>query len=129
MGFFLAKIKKVAFSKFFLYLPVTLDRKDDFLKWKNNVHLHPIDVNIEELKVINEDNDMNPALLENKILRKDVVPGYYKVMKKVAEVSNQNLIRNSDAYLAKGGKTDPDNDFQWIDDSYKQGQQKFQLSY
>ena len=119
----------MAFSKFFLYIPVTLDRKDDFLKWKNNVHLHPIDVNIEELKVINEDNDMNPALLENKILRKDVVPGYYKVTKKVAEVSNQNLIRNSDAYLAKGGKTDPDNDFQWIDDSYKQGQQKFQLSY
>ena len=49
-------------------------------------------------------------------------------MKKMAEVSNQNLIKNSDAYLARGGETDPDNDFQWIDDSYKQGQQKFQLS-
>ena len=55
---------------------------------------------------MNEGNDMNPALLDNK-----------------------NLIRNSDAYLARGGKTDPDNDLQWIDDSYKQGQQKFQLSY
>ena len=55
---------------------------------------------------MNEGNDMNPAFLDNK-----------------------NLIRNSDAYLARGGKTDPDNDFQWIDDSYKQGQQKFQLSY
>ena len=37
----------------------------------------------------------------------------------MAEVLNQNLIRNSDSYLAKGGKIDPDNPFQWIDDSYK----------
>ena len=120
---------KEPFSKLFLYLPSTLDRKEDFLKWKDHVHLHPIDLNYGELKSMNEGNDMNPALLDNKTLRKDVVPAYYKVMKKMAEVSNQNLIRNSDAYLARGGKTDPGNDFQWIDDSYKQGQQKFQLSY
>ena len=121
--------KKEPFSKLFLYLPSTLDRKEDFLKWKDHVHLHPIDLNYGELKSMNEGNDMNPALLDNKTLRKDVLPAYYKVMKKMAEVSNQNLIRNSDAYLARGGKTDPGNDFQWIDDSYKQGQQKFQLSY
>ena len=121
--------KKEPFSKLFLYLPSTLDRKEDFLKWKDHVHLHPIDLNYGELKSMNEGNDMTPALLDNKTLRKDVVPAYYKVMKKMAEVSNQNLIRNSDAYLARGGKTDPGNDFHWIDDSYKQGQQKFQLSY
>ena len=40
------------------------------------------------------------------------------VMKKMAELCNQNLIRNSDAYLARGGKTNPDNVFKWIDDSY-----------
>ena len=78
---------------------------------------------------MNDGNDMNPVLLDNKTLRKDVVPAYYKFLKKMAEVSNQILIRNSDAYLAKGGKIDPDNDFQWIDDSYRQGQQKFQLGY
>ena len=78
---------------------------------------------------MNESVDMNQTLLDNKTLRKDVVWTYYKVMKKMAEVSNQNLIRNSDAYLARGGKTDPDNPFQWIEDSYKQAQQKFQLSY
>ena len=121
--------KKLPFSKFFLYLPATSDRKEKFLQWKDHVHLHPIDVNYEELKLMNESVDMNQALLDNKTLRKDVVPTYYKVMKKMAEVSNQNLIRNSDTYLARGGKTDPDNPFQWIDDSYKQGQQKFQLGY
>ena len=51
------------------------------------------------------------------------------MMKKVAEISNQNLVRNSDAYISNGGKTDPDNEFSWIDDSYKQGKEKFRLSY
>ena len=54
---------------------------------------------------------------------------YYKVMKKIAKFSNQSLVRNWDAYLAKGGKIDPDNEFQWIDNSYKKEQQKFQLTY
>ena len=54
---------------------------------------------------------MNPALLDNKELRRDVAGGYYKMMKKVAEISNQNLVRNSDAYLSSGGKVDPDNEF------------------
>ena len=108
--------KKVLASKMFLYLPATLDRKEEFLRYKDNVHLHPIDVNYEELRMLNKGNDMNPNLLENKALRKDVVLAYYKVMKKITEFSNQNLIRNSDAYLAKRGKIDPDNEFQWIDD-------------
>ena len=121
--------KKVLASKMFLYLPATLDRKEEFLQYKDNVHLHPIDVNYEELRILNEGNDMNPNLLENKALRKDVVMAYYKVMKNIAEFSNQNLIKNSDTYLAKGGIIDPENEFQWIDDSYKKEQQKFQLTY
>ena len=55
---------------------------------------------------------MNPALLDNKTLRKDVTPAYYKMMRKIAEVLNQNLIRNWDAYLSRGGKSDPDREFQ-----------------
>ena len=50
-------------------------------------------------------------------------------MKKVAEISNQNLIRNSDAYIANGGKIDPDTKFSWVDDSYKHAKETFQLSY
>ena len=121
--------KKILASKMFLYLPATLDRNEEFLQYKDNVHLHPIDVNYEELRMLNEGNDMNPNLLENKALRKDVVLADYKVMKKIAEFSNQSLIRNSDAYLTKRGKIDLDNEFQWIDDSYKKEQQKFQLTY
>ena len=29
-------------------------------------------------------------------------------MKKIAETSNQNLIRNSDAFISGGGKIDPE---------------------
>ena len=50
-------------------------------------------------------------------------------MKRIAEVSNQNLVQNSDAYLSSSGKTDPDNEFKWIDDSYKLSKEKFQLTY
>ena len=47
----------------------------------------------------------------------------------IAEASNQNLVRNSDAYISNGGKIDPDNECSCIDDSNRQGKDKFQLSY
>ena len=72
---------------------------------------------------------MNPALLDQKELSKEVMGGYYKMMKKIAELSNQNLVRNSDAYISNGGKIDPDNEFSLNSDSYKLGKDKFQLSY
>ena len=101
--------KKSLASKMFLYLPATLDRKEEFFQYKDNVHLHPVNVNYKEFRMHNEGNDVNPNLLENKALRKDVVMAYCNVMKKTAEFPNQNLIRNSDAYLAKGRKIDPNN--------------------
>ena len=51
------------------------------------------------------------------------------MMKKIAEISNQNLVRNSDAYLSSGGKVVPDNEFAWVDDSYEKGKDKFQMRY
>ena len=91
--------------------------------------MHPIDVSYDDLKETHNGGEMNPALLDNKDLRKEVVGAYYKMMKKIAEISNQNLIRNSDAYISDGGKIDPDNEFSWIVDSYKQGKETFQLGY
>ena len=52
-----------------------------------------------------------------------------KRWKRLFEISNQNLVQNSDAYISNSGKNDPDNDFSWIDDSYKQGKEKFQLKF
>ena len=50
---------------------------------------------------------MDPTWLDNKNLRNEIRGGYYKIMRKIAEVSDQNLVRNSDAYISSGGKVDP----------------------
>ena len=99
------------------------------MQWKDHVHLHPIDISYDDLKEFNNGQEINPALLDNKQLRKEVTGAFYKLMKKVGEILNQNLIRNSDAYIANGRKIDADNEFSWVDDSYKQGKQTFQLNY
>ena len=121
--------KKVKFSKMFLYLRSTIDRKENFLKYKDHVHLHPVDISYDDITQMHNNENANPALLDDKNLRNKVTGTYYKVMKKVAEISNQNLVPNSGAYISSGGKIDPDNEFCCIDDLYKQVKEKFQLSY
>ena len=116
-------------SVVFLYLPSTLDRKEDLLKWKGNVHLHPVDLSIDDLKEMTGHTEINPALLNYRNKRDNIVAGYYKLMKKIAQISNQNLVRNYDAYISSGGKIDSEKEFSWIDDSYKLTKQKFQLTY
>ena len=116
-------------SELFFFLPATLDRKEDFLQWKDNVHLHAIDLSIDDLKTEMSVTSLDPSLLESKQFRASLVPDFYKVMKKVAELSNQNLVRNSDAFMSKGGKVDSEKEFVWIDDSIKQATVKFQLNY
>ena len=120
---------KVKSTGLFIFLPSTLDRKEDFIQWKDHVHLHPIGVTTDELKDVTGLQKINPAILDLSDEREKHVAGYYKIIKKVAEISNQNLIRNSDAYLCSGRKTDPDNEFVWIDDSFKMSSKKFQLTY
>ena len=49
------------FSNLFLYLPSTLDRKEEFFQWKNNVHLHPIDLTYDDIKQAADQKQMNPS--------------------------------------------------------------------
>ena len=121
--------KKVTFSKMFLFLPSTLDRKEDFLKYKDHVHLHPVDISYDDITQMHNNEDANSALLGDKNLRNNVTGTYYKIMKKIAEISNQNLVHNSDTYISSREKIDPDNKFCWIYDSFKEVKEKFQLSY
>ena len=121
---------KVKSSGMFMFLPSTLDRKEDFIQWKDHVHLHTIDLTIYNLAEVSSIAKINPVILNSDSAEREPhVVGYYKIMKKVEEISNQNLIRNSDAYLSSGEKTDPDNDFVWIDNSFKMTSNKFQLTY
>ena len=110
-------------------MPGTLDRKEEFLQWKDNVPLHPIDLPMDDLKSEMSLTNFDLSLLDNKQLRSSLLPSFYKVMKKVTELSNQNLIRNSDTFISREGKVDTDNKFVWIDDSFKKAASKFQLNY
>ena len=63
------KQKKVKFSRMFLYLPSTLDRKEEFLQYKDYVHLHPVDISYDDLTQMQNNEDINPVLLDDKNLR------------------------------------------------------------
>ena len=115
-------------SFLFLFLPSTLDRKEEFLQFKSSVNLHPIDAMHDDLKAMNNDKDFDPAQLDL-ASRESILPLFYSYMKKIAETSNNNLIRNSNAFLASGGKIDPTSKFEWIDSSMEETHDKFQMSY
>ena len=80
------------------------------------------------MKALNNDKDFNPAELDFPT-RSSVLPLFYSYMKKIAETSNNNLVRNSNAFLASGGKIDPNSKFEWIDSSREETQGKFEMSY
>ena len=110
-------------------MSATLDRKEDILQRKDNVHWHPIDLPFDDLKAEMSVTTFDPSLLENNHARESLKPGLYKVMKKIADLSNQNLVYNLDAFISNGGKVDSEREFVWIDDSFKKGASKFQLNY
>ena len=121
--------ENLRFFKMFMFLPSALDRKEEIQQYNDNVNLHPIDVSYEQLKQINNNKDFDSSELENTALRKDIVNIFYTIMKEIAGISNHNLVRNSNAYMFQGGKIDPEFPFSWIDNSYQEDQEKFQLGY
>ena len=51
--------KKSNMSYMFLFLPSTLDRKEEVMQFKNNVHLHPVDIAYNDLEELNGNSDFN----------------------------------------------------------------------
>ena len=70
--------KKSDMSHMFLFSPSTLDRKEHIMQFTNNVLLHPIDVSYNDLNKLNNNSDFNPADLDNKISRQNLLPLFYK---------------------------------------------------
>ena len=60
------------FSKMFMFLPSALDDKENIQQYNNDVHLHPVDVSYEQLKVLNNNKDFDPADLDSSAKRKDM---------------------------------------------------------
>ena len=91
------------FSKMFMYLPSTLDRKEELNQWSEQVNLHPIDVSYEQLKALNGNEDFQPKDLDNSSKRNKITKIFYSFIKEAAATSNHNLIRNSNTFLTNGG--------------------------
>ena len=49
-----------------MYEPSTLDRKEIFLKYKDHVHLHPVDISYDDIAQMHNNEDANLALLDDK---------------------------------------------------------------
>ena len=121
--------KKLQFSKMFMFLSSTLDQKEELNQYLNNVNLHPIDVSYDKLKAYNNHEDFNPPDLDNSSERNKIKKIFYSFMKEATDASNHNLIRNSNAFLSKGGKIVPEFEFSWVNDAFAESQQKYQLGY
>ena len=115
----------------FFLLPATLDRKEEILQYKDNVHLHPIDFDYDYFKNEVNADSFDPSMLEKGSVqqRMQLRSAICKIMKHIAMLSNQNLIRNVQSYLARGFKIDPEKEFVWIDESQKQSTAQLQLHY
>ena len=127
--YLLSQNQQKDFSKKFVYLPSTLDRKEGLNQWSEHVNLHSIDVSYQHLKALNSNEDFQPEDLDNSSKRNKITKIFYSIMKEAAAASNHNLVRNSDAFLRNGGKIDPEFTFFWVNESYSEMQQKFQLGY
>ena len=113
----------------FMFLPSTLDGKEDIQQYSSNVNLHPIDVSYDQIKALNDHEDFSPADLDSSSSRNKISKVFYSFMKEVAATSNHNLVTNSNTFITNGGQVDPDFEFLWVNDSYAQPQQKFQFGY
>ena len=99
--------QKKDFSKMFMYLPSTLDHKEELNQWSEHVNLHPVDMSYEQSKALNGNEDFQPEDLDNSSKKNKITKTFYSFMKEAAAASNHNLVRNSNAFLINGGKIDP----------------------
>ena len=120
-------------SKLFLFLPSATDHKEKINKFFNNVYLHLIDCAYEDFSNYSlKTKTFYPQHLDSRFpeereAAKEIVLSYFK---HIAEISNSNLIRNANSFIAKNEvKIDPDVEFSWISEIHPQNQTKFKLGY
>ena len=124
-------------SKLFFFLPSTTDRKEKINRWVNNVNLHPINCLYDDFKnyapqsfeiqkkgIQSQDLDFHIQAVKSET--RECILNF---MKHAAELSNNNLVRNSNALMqSKDAKIDKE-DFNWINNSLTQAELKFKLRY
>ena len=85
------------FSNVFFFLPSTTDRIEDINRYIGSVNVSPIDIDISDFGPNSDPSRLDYARPQKEGTRESVL----KVLKKVVNLSNQNLQHNTDGLLAK----------------------------
>ena len=124
-------------SKLFFFLPSTTDRKEKINRWVNNVNLHPINCLYDDFKnyapqrfeIQKKGMQLQDLDFHIQAVRFETRECILNFMKHAAELSKNNLVRNSNALMqSKDAKIDKE-DFNWINNSLTQAELKFKLRY
>ena len=124
-------------SKLFFFLPSTTDRKEKINRWVNNVNLHPINCLYDDFKnyapqrfeIQKKGIQLQDLDFHIQVVRFETRECILNFMKHAAELSKNNLVRNSNALMqSKDAKIDKE-DFNWINNSLTQAELKFKLRY
>ena len=124
-------------SKLFFFLPSTTDRKEKINRWVNNVNLHLINCLYDDFKnyapqsfeIQKKGIQLQDLDFHIQAVRFETRECILNFMKHAAELSNNNLVRNSNALMqSKDAKIDKE-DFNWRNNSLTQAELKFKLRY
>ena len=124
-------------SKLLFFLPSTTDRKEKINRWVNNVNLHFINCLYDDFKnyapqsfeIQKKGIQLQDLDFHIQAVRFETRECILNFMKHAAELSNNNLVRNSNALMqSKDAKIDKE-DFNWINNSLTQAELKFKLRY
>ena len=85
------------FSNVFFFLPSTTDRIEDINRYIGSVNVSPIDTDVSDFGPNSDPSRLDYARPQKEGTRESVL----KVLKKVVNLSNQNLQHNTDGLLAK----------------------------
>ena len=85
----------------YYFLPSTTDRIEEINRHMGSVHLPPIDVPEKKFEV--EDGvKFGPSKLDYECPEKEkITKAAVKVLKKIIDISKENLVKNSDGLLSK----------------------------
>ena len=114
------------FSKVYFFLPSIMDRIEKINRHMGSVNLVPIDI-LEDTFEVERGIKFDPYKLDYENPEKDAIEdAILKVLKKMVDLSNSNLLKNADGLLATKSM---DQDVQWIGDTGKRVPEKrFALS-
>ena len=114
------------FSSVFFFLPSTTERIEDINRHMGSVNLSPIDIlekNFDAEDVSFDQSKLDFECEEKQKISRTVV----KMLKQVIDISNANLVKNSDGLLSK---KNVDFDVEWIGKDRKRlPDNRYKMSY